>query len=52
VISVSPTIATVAFVPAGSFFSQTTVPLSRSSAISLPSNVVVKTRSFETVAAP
>ena len=42
----------VALVPAGICFSHTTRPDSRSSAITLPSNVVVKTRSFETVAAP
>jgi len=51
VMSVSPTTTTVAFVPAGSCFSR---PRCRFhvEAITLPSNVVVKTRSFETVAAP
>jgi hypothetical protein len=52
VTSVSPAIASGAFVPAGSFACQTTLPFVRSSAQTEPSNVVVKTRSFATVAAP
>ena len=50
--SVSPSIASGALVPADSCCCQTIWPVLRFIAISLPLNVVVNTRSLVTVAAP
>ena len=50
--TVSPSMATGEFVPAGSFFCQTTAPVLLFSAHIVPSNVVVQTRSLDTAAAP
>ncbi len=50
--SVSPAIVSGALVAAGSWSCQTMEPSSFESATSMPSKVVVKTRSPDTVAAP
>jgi hypothetical protein len=50
--SVFPATASVAFDPAGSCAVHTIAPLQRESASNSPVKVVVKTRSFETVAPP
>jgi hypothetical protein len=49
---VLPLIASGALVPAGSSWCQTAAPVFLFSAHSVPSNVVVQTRSLDTVAAP